>query len=331
MAVLARTTRSGVIESEFHGDIAVADPQGNLVGWAGGPGAAYYLRSSAKPLQALGIVATGAYKALGMTPKELAVCCASHSGSHEHQETVLGLLKKAGLSEEQLQCGTHMPGDAAARNELTVEGRRPTPVHNNCSGKHSGMLVTSAHLGAPVESYLSLDHPVQELILANLSAMSGVPAKDIHMGVDGCGAPVHCLPLRAMATAFARAASRSNMPGGLRPAALAIRKAIGAHPHMVSGHGSFNTNLLAAFEADAYAKAGAEALFCVGFAKAGLGVAVKIGCGTTRAMGPILMRILDQLGLDPAALEKLADYRRQPVTNCRRQRVGWVEATDFAL
>jgi L-asparaginase II len=331
MAVLARTSRSGLVENEHQGNIAVADAEGRLVGWVGDPQARYYLRSSAKPIQALSVVASGAYEAFGMTPKELAVCCASHSGSSEHRETVAGLLAKAGLGPEHLQCGTHMPGDAAARRELEARGEKPTPLHNNCSGKHAGMLVTARHLGAPVETYLSLDHPVQQMILANLSVLAGVDASDIHIGVDGCGAPVHGLPLRAMAMAFARVASRKSIPHKLRPAALAVRKAMGAYPHMVASRGSFNTELLAAFAGEVVAKAGAAALFCAAFAEAGVGFAVKIGDGSSGATPPIVMRILAEIGLPASARRKLSRFERLPVSNCHKRRVGWIEAAEFTL
>jgi len=331
VAILAIATRSGAIENEWHGCIAVADPEGRLVAWAGNPKARYYLRSSAKPLQALSIVASGAYKAWRMTPKELAVCCASHSGSLEHQQTVSGLLAKAGLGEEHLRCGTHMPGDGEASRELILQGRKPTPVHNNCSGKHSGMLVTAKHLGASLDDYLNLDHPVQQAILGNISVLSGLAPEEVHIGVDGCGAPVHNLPLHAMATAFARVATGRNVPRGLRAAALAVRKATGAHPHMVAGHGNFNTELLAAFAGDCVAKSGAEGLFCAGFASRGLGIAVRVGDGSHRPQPPIVMRILHQIGLPVASLQALERFEQQPVHNCRGEAVGWVEATEFTL
>jgi L-asparaginase II len=331
LPVLARSTRTGVVETETHGHIAVADADGNLMGWAGSPEARYYLRSSAKPLQALSVVASGAYEALGLTPKELAVCCASHSGSFEHQEAVLSILRKAGLSEDDLRCGTHAPGDAEARNALIREGRAPTPVHNNCSGKHAGKLATAVHIGAPVGGYLDRNHPVQRTIVGNIRALSGVPADEIHIGVDGCGSPVHCLPLRAMALAFARAASHRAIPDDLAAAAFAIRKATGRYPHMVASHGDLNTDVLAAFAGEAIAKSGAEGLLCIGFAEPAVCVAVKVLDGSFRAMGPIIVRVLEQLDLSRARLKQLAKWRRRPVTNCRGEEVGWVEATEFVI
>jgi L-asparaginase II len=142
---------------------------------------------------------------------------------------------------------------------------------------------------------------------------------------------VHALPLRSMAMAFARVASRTNVPDRLRAAVLAVRKATGTYPHMVSSHGSFNTELLAAFAGDAVAKAGAEALFCAGFAESGVGFAVKIADGNPRATPPIVMRTLEQLGLPAAARRKLSRFERLPVVNCHRHRVGWVEPADFTL
>ncbi len=331
MALLARTTRSGAVENEHYGHVAIADAEGRLLGWAGDPHTRFYLRSSAKPLQALSVVASGAYEAFGMTPAELAVCCASHSGSREHRETVAGLLAKAGLGEEHLQCGTHLPGDPEARRELEATGRPPTPLHNNCSGKHAGMLVTTKHTGAPLGTYLSLDHPVQQTILRNLSALSGVPLEDFHIGVDGCGAPVHRLPLSAMATAFARAASGKHAPEELQPAALAIREATAAYPHLVSSRGDFSARLIGALRGDTIAKGGAEALFCAGFASLGVGFAVKIGDGSFRAMSPIVLRILELIGVKASVRRALAEFERLPVTNCHGDQVGWVEAEGFRL
>jgi len=331
LALLARTTRSGAVENEHHGSIAVADAEGRLVGWVGDPHARFYLRSSAKPLQALSVVASGAYEAFGIAPKELAVCCASHSGSLEHQDTVAALLAKAGLGPEHLRCGTHVPGDAEARRALEVAGEAPNPLHNNCSGKHAGMLLTAQHLGAPLETYLSPDHPVQQAILRNISVLSGVPMADIHIGVDGCGAPVHRLPLSAMATAFARVASERRLPDALRSAAVAIREATAAHPHIVSSRGDFSARLIAACHGDIVAKGGAEALFCAGFASLGLGFAVKIGDGSFRAMSPIVLRIMALIGVRAAVRRALAEHERLPIDNCRGEQVGWVEAAEFGL
>lgn len=319
------------MENEFRGHVAVVNAEGRLVGWAGDPEARFYLRSSAKPIQALSIVSSGAYRAFSVTPKELAVCCASHSGSFEHQETVRGLLAKAGLTEAHLQCGTHMPGDVEANRALIASGLKPTPVHNNCSGKHAGMLITAKHLGASLDDYLHPEHPVQQSILGNLTLLSGVAPEHMHIGIDGCGAPVHNMPLHAMATAFARLAYSAGLPSRLREAARMVRRSMATYPHMVAHQGHFNSELLVAFGGNCVAKAGAEALLCAGFVRERLGLAVKISDGSFRAMPPIVVRILNLMELPARPLSKLARFARIPIQNCRGEEVGGIEAVDFSL
>ncbi len=242
---LAQVTRDGVVESTHFGRIAVCSPDGRLLASAGDPDGVQYWRSSSKPIQALSVVTSGAIDRFGLTERELAVCCASHSGSAMHVQTVLGILAKLGLNESALRCGTHRPGDAAERNRLIVAGEEPSPVHNNCSGKHAGMLATCLALGAAADDYLEMDHPVQRLIATNLELLSGVSRAAWHIGRDGCGAPTVAMPLRAMARAFARLIAPTGLPDDLVDATMRITAAMAAAPEMVSSVGSFNTELTA--------------------------------------------------------------------------------------
>ncbi len=330
MEALALVTRGSVVESVHYGDIAVCDARGRLLAAVGDPSHCVYWRSSAKPVQALTVVHSGAADRFRFTARELAVCCASHSGSAEHVAAVSGILAKLGLDATALQCGIHWPGDTAERDRLILTGGKPSPLHNNCSGKHAGKLAGTVALGADPATYLEPSHPVQQSIVADMSVLCGeAPAA---VGVDGCGAPTHATALQAMATAFARLAWPDAMPARLQRAAPRIVAAMAAEPVMVSAGGSFNTELLAAGQGRVVAKAGAEGLFVLGLTEHGIGVAIRAADGSGRGQAAIVLRVLDELAALPDDMrEALAQFAVAPLVNCHGAEVGTVRAADFAL
>jgi L-asparaginase II len=325
---LVIVTRDGIVESTHLGDIAVCDSDGRIIASVGDTSRVAYYRSSGKPLQALGVVQSGAAERFEFTDTELAVCCASHSGSRMHVLTVRGILDKLGLDYEALACGIHNPGDAEEQAWLISEGQGPSPLHNNCSGKHAGMLATALALGARVEGYLRAEHPVQELINRNLELATGLPQTRFHFGADGCGAPTVAVPLQAIATSFARLANPQDMPDEFRVAAERIVAAMAIAPDFVSAPGAFNSELLSAGEGRLAAKAGAEGLFAVGAKEPRhLGIAMKTADGSSRAQPPTILRVLEHFGLlSPGGQERLARFYKPAVTNCHGQVVGAVEA-----
>jgi len=327
-ALLAVVTRGDVNESHHLGDLVIADADGKLLLATGNPERVAYFRSSQKPLQALAVVQTGAADRFGLTETELSICCASHSGSRMHVETVQGILAKLGLDEAALQCGVHDPGDSEERLRLTGAGKRPSPLHNNCSGKHAGMLASTRALDAPVESYLDRDHPLQRLIARNVATMTGLPEARFAWGADGCGAPVIAVPLTAMATAYARLANPSDLPDDLRAAATRVVAAMAFAPDMVSAPGAFNSELLAAGEGRLVAKGGAEGAFLVGLRDPRrLGIAMKIADGSGRPLSAITLAALEAVGgLSPTAAGRLKRFRRPPIHNCHGTHVGDVVA-----
>ena len=330
VVALAQVTRDGVVESTHFGRIAACSPDGRLLASAGDPDGVQFWRSSSKPIQALSVVTSGAADRFGLTERELAVCCASHSGSAMHVATVRGILDKLGLDESALQCGTHWPGDTEERNRLTRAGEEPLPVHNNCSGKHSGMLATCLALGADPADYLAIDHPVQRLIATNLELMSGLAQSAWRIGRDGCGAPTVAMPLAAMARAFARLAMPDDLPQELADAARRICDAMAAEPVMVSSRGSFNSELLRLGAGEIVAKGGAEGLFCMASRKSGVGIALKSSDGSGRPHAPAVIALMRKAKIDVP--EELAErFERVPVTNCHRDCVGYVEAAEIEL
>jgi len=326
---LVEVWRGGRVESEHRGAIAVVDANGQVIAHVGDVDLVSYLRSSAKPFQLLPLVESGAADRLGFTDAELAVIAGSHSGEPRHVAAVQSILDKVGLSEDALQCGVHMPFNAEAAQALRVAGREPTALHNNCSGKHSGMLAQAVDRGLSIHAYLDPQHPVQVTIRQRLAELGGITVDEIGMGVDGCSVPCFALPLRAAALAFARLTDARE--DGLRR----VSRVMMAYPEMVAGEGRLDTDLMRAVPNRLVSKGGAEGYHGMGIVvKDGpaLGVAIKIADGDGRRGGhPVVIEVLRQLGvLDEAALAQLQSYRTWPITNHRGLEVGEVRA-NFSL
>ena len=319
---LVTVVRSGVRESVHLGHVAVCDPRGRLVASAGDPLVLTFARSSMKPLQA-----AVSLHALGRElPDELvAVMCASHNGEDVHVRAVRRLLRTEGLGVSALRCPPDFPMDDRARSEV----RSPQRIRHNCSGKHAGMVVASARAGWDPARYLERAHPLQRRIAAAVPKATG--ARRVRVGVDGCGVPVFGLPLRAMATLFARL-TRPERLGALEPTAARAVAAMRAEPYLVAGRRRVDTAVMTEAP-DVIVKVGAEGLLCAGLLGPGLGIAVKVADGSARAAGPALIHALRQLGaVDEAALERLVRYERRPVLGGGKPvgelapsyRLGWV-------
>jgi L-asparaginase II len=327
--VLVEVWRGGRVESEHRGAIAVVEPNGKLIAHAGDVGLVSYLRSSAKPFQLLPLAESGAADRFGFTDAELAVMAGSHSGEPRHVAAVQSILDKIGLSAEALQCGSHAPFNAEAAQALRAASREPSILHNNCSGKHAGMLAQALDRSLSTHDYLDPQHPVQVAIRQRLAELGGITIDEIGVGVDGCSAPCFAMPLKAAALAFARLAEAGS---GTQAAGLArVARVMIAHPEMVAGEGRLDTDLMRAAPKRLVSKGGAEGYHGMGVVvKDGpaLGIAIKIGDGDGRRGGhPVVIETLRLLGvLDDAALAKLKNYHTWPITNHRGLEVGEVRA-----
>src|SRR6478672_512918 len=204
---LVEVRRGAITESRHRGHITAVEPDGTIVSYLGAPETVTFLRSSAKPFQALPLVVSGAADHFGFTDEEVALACASHNGEPIHTVIVASMLEKIGLGPEALKCGVHEPYSAKAAADLRASGKSPTPLHNNCSGKHAGMLAVARHLSAPIETYDHPENPVQLAIGRVVAQFSGIPLEDLSVGTDGCGVPVFGITVKAMALAFARLVS----------------------------------------------------------------------------------------------------------------------------
>jgi L-asparaginase II len=324
--------RGEVIESIHHAAMAVADPDGELVASWGSPDTKTFLRSSAKPFQALALFENGGRERFDFSLKQVALMCGSHSGTDAHVETVVSIHQKIGISEADLLCGTHPPMDTETGERLIRDGIEPTPNRHNCSGKHSAMLALSRILGAPKEDYVNPEHPVQRLILKIMGEMCGLETQDIEIGVDGCSVPTFAMPLRVAATAYARLADPRRFSNARAEACHTIWQAMTTNPDMVAGHDRFDTCLIQVGEGRILAKGGAEGFQgmaieagVLGRDAPALGVAIKVADGDLggRARSVVAIELLKQLGaLRDDQVDQLADFAPRQMANWRGITVG---------
>ncbi|WP_019121578.1 asparaginase [Brevibacillus massiliensis] len=332
MNVIAKAYRGGVVESTHLGHVAVVDGSGTLLYQYGDPFRLTYARSSMKPIQTIPVIETGAADRFGFEPADISLCCASHSGEPRHRSRAMKMLNAAGQPESVLRCGTHVPRDEESYKQLIRDGKELTPIFSNCSGKHAGMVATAVHMGEDPTDYNLPEHPVQQRILDAVADIVCYPKEKIHMGIDGCGVPVHRLPLANYAWGYARLARPETITSPIRQAAVRrITDAMTAHPEMVGGKERYCTDLMSAFAGRVIGKAGAEAVYCLGDRERGLGIAVKIEDGGARAVYAVVNEVLRQLGIGTdGPLDKLQAYTNPEVKNMSGIVVGRIE-TDFTL
>lgn len=323
-----RVWRGERIESLHAVHAAIADAGGDVVSVHGSPDRRAYMRSSAKPIQLLPLVEEGLVERYGFTDEEIAVMAASHGGQPFHLWAVRSVLEKADLDPGLLLCGAHPPLDPEAARALREAGEEPDRLHNNCSGKHAGMLAVCRAMGWPVGSYLEFDHPLQARIHRTVAELAGVPVAAVHRAVDGCGAPTFLLAVREMAGAFGRLAAADRSRGDDRSRAVGrILDAMAAHPEMVAGTGRLDSDLLSVTGGSVVAKTGAEGVFCAVLRERGEGLALKVGDGAKRAQDVALVELLRRAGvLDRNSVRRLERHGRPEVLNHAGLAVGWIDA-----
>jgi L-asparaginase II len=318
-------SRGHVVESTHYGSIAVVDSTGELLHSWGDPLAVAFLRSSAKPFQVLPFVERGGVEHFHFTQKELSLSCASHETAQYHLDTVREMQEKIGVREEHLQCGPHLPGDAAMLRMIIKQDIKPTANFNNCSGKHTAMLAHAKMRGLPLENYLDRAHPIQKDILAVVSEMCSIEQEKIELGIDGCSAPNFALPLVNAALGMARLCDPRELSEARAVACRKVTAAMTAHPEMIAGHGEFDTELMKVGAGKIVTKRGAEGFQIIGlmpgvYGDNGIGIAMKVVDGdasrmdddlvsSNRVRPAIALEILRQLkALDDAQLKSLAGF-----------------------
>lgn len=314
--------RSGRIESAHNCVVAVVEPDGHSVFEAGDVRLETYIRSAAKPVQALPLLESGAAKYFDLSARELAVIMASHNAEDFHLDAVRNILKKTDLAVEDLRCGFHRPINLEAADNWVLEKAESSAIFNNCSGKHAGMLTSCRFRDWPLESYLAPEHPLQIEILDNVARFTSLEPHQIARGMDGCSAPVFYLPIREMALIYARLAQ------GKLPYSDEAFKIMCQNPEMIAGTGRFDTDFMRVFNGRAISKVGAEGVRCVGIAGAHpLGIALKILDGNARASAVVMGVVLRHLNLiSEDELTALKTYFHPIIVNCAGIEVGEIEA-----
>lgn len=319
-------TRGGLVEARHRVHAAVVDEQGRLRGAARDPEMATLWRSCAKPFQAMAFVESGKLDQLGWEDDELALACASHGGEPEHVELARAMLGSVGLEEGDLACGPHEPLTRRGQRSLQQEGTAPTRLHNNCSGKHAAMLAFAHESGWPTLGYEGVCHPVQQHALERVSLWSDVPVQNIVQAIDGCGVVAFGLPLHSMALAFARLGAAARR-GDEVPARIV--RAMTSHPFLVGGTDRFDTVLMEETDGRVLAKVGAEGVHTVAVLDEGIGLAVKVEDGASRAQYPAMLTLLQRLDVLPEDLPpRLAHLLRTPTFNTRGVQVGEVHVVE---
>ncbi len=296
---LVEIWRGPFMESQHWGHAVVVNAKGEVIeGW-GNPDEVILPRSSAKMLQALPLVESGAADAFGLSTEQLALSCASHEGAAIHTDRVSAWLADLGLGEDDLCCGPQMPADKQAKKSLICADESPCRIHNNCSGKHSGFLTFAQHIGAEVADYVNPDHPVQKAVKQAFEEVTGMDSPGF--GIDGCSAPNFATSLAAMGRAMASFASAETGQSSRADAMVRLREAMMKHPDLVAGEGRACTELMRTAPGKLAVKTGAEAFFIAILPEQKLGVALKINDGSTRASECAIAAILARLGVvDPA-------------------------------
>jgi L-asparaginase II len=325
--MVVNVIRGTLVESVHAIAACAVDAAGRTALACGDVDVPIYVRSAAKPFIAAEIVASGAAQRFGFGDRELAVIAASHSGEPFHVECVREILTRIGLPESALQCGPHPPAYEAAAAALAASGARPSAIHNNCSGKHAGILAMCVHLGFDPGGYLGPEHPVQRRILGFCARMVDEDVARLPIGVDGCGIPVFATPLRNVARAYARLATLEGLAADDAAALERVRAAMAAQPRYVAGTGRLDTALMEATGGRIICKAGAEGVHGDALRREGLGLALKVVDGARRAAAPAVIALLEELGaLEPGEAEQLREFAVPGVLNVAGRAVGRIEA-----
>jgi L-asparaginase II len=326
-------TRGEVVESVHFGAFAIVNSFREIVASHGDPNLNSFLRSSAKPFQALPFIEQEGHIYWHFSKKEIAIMCASHSGTDEHLNVLSSMQLKINVTQDDLLCGVHPPVDEPTREALLARSEAPTPNRHNCSGKHTGMIAFAKFINSPIDNYIDHSHPVQKQILQTFSEMCDVGIDEVAVGIDGCSAPVFAVPLWKAAYGYARLCDPHNLSPQRAAACRIITDAMMSHPDMVSGPGKFDTRLMEVTRGKILSKGGSEGYQQIGImpngikpGSPGLGIAIKISDGDAknRTRPALALEILRQLGaITKSELGELTDFGpRYPVKNWRNIVVG---------
>ncbi len=329
METLAVVTRNQFVESIHQGCICVVDNKGKIIYQKGSENTKFFFRSAAKPIQIIPFIESGGAEKMDYSLKEIAIGCASHTGEPMHINTVMGILSRLGLNKDDLHCGISGPYNKDEKIRLITNQEKPSTLHAGCSGKHAAMLAYSKYLGADIANYEDTSHPVQKEIIKAISSFTEQEISDIPVGIDGCGLPIFMLPINKMALAYAKLTyySQDEKSHYLKSSST-IFEAMTKYPEMIAGSNEFCTELMQVTKGKLIAKIGAEAVYCLGIKNGNLGVCLKIADGSERAVFPVVMQLLLELGiLENEEYESLKYWHKPALINNLEESIGYIIPT----
>ena len=329
--VLAHLMRNNWLENRHRAAFCVLDSAGRVVLSAGDVNRPIFPRSALKSVQSLALFKSGAVDRFNLDSLDIAIASASHLGEPEHIHAVGNLLEKTGCRETDFECGSHPPTERTARKALTASGVAPSQIHNNCSGKHAGMLAVARALEVPVKGYSRPDHPVQKLVREGIEEIMGMKLDPAKSGTDGCSLPAWSLPLQTLATGFVRASTGTGLSEKTARATKAIVASATSHPFLIAGTGAFDTDAMAVFGNALMSKGGAEGVFCGSLPELGLGYALKCDDGNMQAAQVMIARLLlDIANPNDEQRSFLMSRSQKTLTSWRGLGVASIEATGFS-
>lgn len=323
MNIIAKKYRGNLVDLVHRGNIVVSDYRGNILYSYGDYNKNTFARSATKPMQCIPVIESGALEMYNITQKELSVICSSHNAEYFHVNAIRNILSKAGLDENYLQCGSHYPMAQYVEDEFKYKNIQPTNIHSDCSGKHAGMLITAKFYNESLTDYYKEHHPVQKRILTVLSEVCDYDINKILIALDGCGVPVHAMPLNKFAQGYGRMAKPKIFKGDRCNAINLITSSMTMHPEMVAGTDRFCTDIMSRFGDRLFAKSGANGFYSIGLKNEGIGIAVKVEDGSSEIIPAVILEILTQIGVltkkESLSLEKYNDYN---IYNFKKEIVG---------
>ncbi len=333
--ILANVIRGETVESMHGGHLIVIDGQGSTVASAGDPQTVTFLRSAAKPFQAMPFITSGAADEFGFSDEEIALACASHSGEVRHVRIAQLMLERIGLTEAHLRCGTHLPFAEKEAERMLRAGEHPTQFHNNCSGKHAAMLALAKYLDADLAAYDAIEHPVQRAILRTVAELAELPESEIALAIDGCAAPNFAMPIFAMARSFVNLVAPAKFDEKTQAACRRIVDAMTRFPELIGGTERLDTMIMQAAPGRILSKVGADGVWLCGILPsekypAGLGIALKIEDGDDKRARPVVaVQLLRKLGV--LSNNELTEVSPMLIKNRRGDTVGRTEATNLKI
>ncbi len=327
MEILATSFRGDVKDLFTHGTIVLTDSSGKKI-FEKGDGSEYaFPRSSAKLMQAMVPLSVGAADAFNLSDAEISQICASHSGEAIHIQTVRSILKKIEMEESALKCGAHYPFKKEVAEKMKADGIEATAIHNNCSGKHAGMLAAARILGAPTEDYYRPENEVQKRITTMISQVCEYPEAQIRMAVDGCGVPVHALPIEAVAYGMARLADPTTLPAPIQSAAQNVVDAMYEYPLYCSGSDRIDYYIMSKSTEKIVVKSGANGYFVGALPERKQGFALKCYEGGNLYKERILIDFLKKYGIIAPADYDFFDQHFDPnIYNHKKEIVGKIQS-----